>query len=131
MRVLSALEDHGYHTKDSPAQGSTLVVTASHSPDRLMVSADDGNAVSDAGLLVAASLGQHLGLPGLLAEHGTVPGSLGAHADDKCLTVIHSLLAGGDCIDDVDALRAGSTQAVLGHRVAAASTVGSFLRAFG
>ena len=60
MRVLSALEDHGYHTKDSPAQGSTLEETASHSLDRLMVSADDGNAVSDAGLLVAASLGQHL-----------------------------------------------------------------------
>lgn len=107
------------------------MVTASHSLDRLMVTADDGNAVSDAGLLVAASLGQRLGLPGLLAEHVTVPGSVGAHPDEKCLTVIHSLLAGGDCIDDVDALRAGSTQTVLGHRVAAASTVGSFLRAFG
>ncbi|GAB3839637.1 hypothetical protein GCM10029963_72290 [Micromonospora andamanensis] len=87
--------------------------------------------MSDAGLLVAASLGQRLGLPGLLREHVTVPGSLGAHPDDKCLTVIHSLLAGGDCIDDVAALRAGSTQVVLGHRVAAPSTVGSFLRAFG
>lgn len=107
------------------------MVSASHSLDRLVVSADDGNAVSDAGLLVAASLGQRLGLPGLLREHVTVPGSLGAHPDDKCLTVIHSLLAGGDCIDDVAALRAVSTQAVLGHRVAAPSTVGSFLRAFG
>ncbi|WP_436278688.1 IS1380 family transposase [Micromonospora marina] len=107
------------------------MVSASHNLDRLVVSADDGNAVSDAGLLVAASLGQRLGLPGLLREHVTVPGSLGAHPDDKCLTVIHSLLAGGDCIDDVAALRAGSTQAVLGHRVAAPSTVGSFLRAFG
>jgi hypothetical protein len=107
------------------------VVSASHGLDRIVLSADDGNAVSDAGLLLAASLGQRLGLPGLLREHVTVPGSLGAHPDDKCLTVIHSLLAGGDCIDDVAALRAGSTQAVLGHRVAAASTVGSFLRAFG
>jgi DDE family transposase len=46
------------------------------------------------------------------------------------MTVISSVLAGGDCIDDVDALRAGSTGAVLGHRVAAPSTVGTFPRAF-
>ena len=107
------------------------MVSAWHSLDRIRVSADDGNAVSDAGLLVAATLGQRLGLARLLREHVTVPGSLGAHPDDKCLTVIHSLLAGGDCIDDVTALRAGSAQQILGHRVAAASTVGSFLRVFG
>lgn len=99
--------------------------------DRVDVRADDENGVSDAGLLVAATLGQRLGLPELLRRHVTVPGSLGANPDDKCLTVIHSLLAGGDCIDDVDALRAGSSGVVLGHRVAAPSTVGSFLRAFG
>lgn len=99
--------------------------------DRIEVRADDDNGVSDAGLLVAATLGQRLGLPGLLRERVTVPGQVGAHPDDKCLTVIHSLLVGGDCIDDVDALRAGATGQVLGHRVAAPSTVGSFLRAFG
>src|SRR5690606_13838873 len=53
-----------------------------------------------------------------------------ANAGDKAMTVIHSLVAGGDCIDDVDALRAGSTSAVLGHRVAAPSTTGTFLRSF-
>ncbi len=106
-------------------------MTKSCTLDRVEVRADDDNGVSEAGLLVAATLGQRLGLPGLLREHLTVPGHLGAHPDQKCLTVIHSLLAGGDCIDDVDALRAGVTQSVLGHRVAAPSTVGSFLRAFG
>jgi hypothetical protein len=110
---------------------STLLVSKSCTLDRVDVRADDENGVSDAGLLVSATLGQRLGLPGLLRERVTVPGSLGAHADDKCLTVIHSLLAGADCIDDLDALRAGSTETVLGHRVAAPSTVGSFLRAFG
>lgn len=99
--------------------------------DRIQVTADEENGVSDAGLLVAATLGQRLGLGPLLREHLTVPGSAGANADRKCLTVIHSLLAGGDCIEDVNALRAGSTGAVLGHRVAASSTVGTFLRAFG
>jgi hypothetical protein len=46
------------------------------------------------------------------------------------MTVISSALAGGDCIDDVDALRSGGCAAVLGHRVAAPSTVGTFLRGF-
>jgi Transposase DDE domain group 1 len=41
-----------------------------------------------------------------------------------------SALAGGDCIDDADALRAGGTARVLGHRVKAASTLGTFLRSF-
>ena len=106
-------------------------MTKSCTLDRVDVRADDDNGVSGAGLMVAATLGQRLGLPGLLREQVTVPGQLGANPDQKCLTVIHSLLAGGDCIDDVDALRAGATEAVLGHRVAAPSTVGSSLRAFG
>jgi Transposase DDE domain group 1 len=99
--------------------------------DRVDVVADDENVVSDAGLLLAATLGHRLGLGPLLREHLTVPGSAGANPDRKALTVVHSLLAGGDCIEDVNALRAGSTGAVLGHRVAASSTVGTFLRAFG
>jgi hypothetical protein len=43
---------------------------------------------------------------------------------------VHSLLAGGDSIDDVEVLRAGATASMLGHRVMAASTVGTFLRMF-
>ncbi len=35
------------------------------------------------------------------------------------MTVINSVLAGGDSIDDCDVLRAGSTAAVLGHAVLA------------
>jgi hypothetical protein len=41
-----------------------------------------------------------------------------------------SALAGGDCIDDADALRAGGTGRVLGFSVKAASTLGTFLRSF-
>jgi hypothetical protein len=43
---------------------------------------------------------------------------------------VHALVAGGDCIDDVELLRCGSIASVLGHGVMAASTVGTFLRAF-
>ncbi|WP_310965057.1 IS1380 family transposase [Nocardioides terrisoli] len=106
-------------------------MTKSCTLDRIRVTADDENGVSDAGLLIAATLGDRLGLGPLLREHLTVPGSAGANPDRKCLTLIHSLLAGGDCIEDVNALRAGSTGAVLGHKVAASSTVGTFLRSFG
>jgi hypothetical protein len=35
-----------------------------------------------------------------------------------------------DCIEDCDISRSGQTAAVLGHRVAAPSTLGTFLRAF-
>ena len=41
-----------------------------------------------------------------------------------------SALAGGDCIDDADALRSGGTARVLGCVVKAPSTLGTFLRSF-
>src|SRR5450756_2509781 len=41
-----------------------------------------------------------------------------------------SALAGGDCIDDANALRAGGTERILGFSVKAASTLGTFLRSF-
>ena len=45
-------------------------------------------------------------------------------------TLVASALAGGDCIDDADALRAGGTARVLGFRAKAPSTLGTFLRSF-
>jgi hypothetical protein len=106
-------------------------VQSSHSLDALDVTFDDANAVADAGLILAATLAQHLGLRQLFDDHvdlGDAPGR--AHVGDKAVTLIHSALAGGDSIDDADALRAGATQAVLGHAVAAPSTLGTFLRSF-
>jgi hypothetical protein len=44
--------------------------------------------------------------------------------------VMSLVLAGADNIDDMNVLRAGSTGLVLGHRVMAPSTLGTFLRAF-
>jgi Transposase DDE domain group 1 len=40
------------------------------------------------------------------------------------------MVAGADCIDDTDVLRTGQTAQVLGHRVMAPSTLGTFLRSF-
>ena len=46
------------------------------------------------------------------------------------MTLVASALAGGDCIDDADALRSGGTARVLGCVVKAPSTLGTFLRSF-
>jgi len=103
----------------------------SHNLDRVKVVFDDDRLVADAGLILPATLAARLGLRELFDRHvdlGSVAGA--ANVGRKALTVIHSVLAGGDSIDDCDALRAGSTAAVLGHAVAAPSTVGTFLRAF-
>ncbi len=59
---------------------------------------------------------------------GAGPGQ--ANRGDKLLTLVLSALAGGDCIDDSDALRAGGTERVLGFRVKAPSALGTFLRSF-
>ena len=53
-----------------------------------------------------------------------------ANPGDMLLTLVASALAGGDCIDDADALRSGSTGRVLGCVVKAPSTLGTFLRSF-
>ena len=53
-----------------------------------------------------------------------------ANTGDKMLTLVASALAGGDCIDDADALRAGGTARILGGTIKAPSTLGTFLRSF-
>jgi len=104
---------------------------SSHSLDRLDTAFDDDRLVADAGLLLPATLAAHLGLKDLVEEHLHLGAAAGrANPGDKLLTLVMSALAGGDCIDDADALRAGGTGRVLGHVVKAASTLGTFLRSF-
>jgi hypothetical protein len=79
---------------------------SSRSLDRLSATFDDDHAVANAGLLLSATLAQHLGLKDLFNEHvdlGSRPGR--ANPGDKAMTLIASLIAGGECIDDADALR--------------------------
>ena len=59
---------------------------------------------------------------------GSRPGA--ARPGRKVLSLIHAMMLGADCIDDCDVLRAGRTEAVLGHRAMAPSTLGTFLRSF-
>ena len=79
--------------------------------------------MANAGLILPVTLAHHLGLGELVARHvdlGRAPGR--ANTCDKMMTLVASALAGGDCIDDAAALRAGGTDRVLGCVVKAPST---------
>ena len=100
-------------------------------PDRIQIAFDDHRLVANAGLLLPATLALHLGLSQLVQQRldlGDAPGR--ANPGDKIMTLVASALAGGDCIDDADALRAGGAACALGSVVKAPSTLGIFLRSF-
>ncbi len=100
-------------------------------PDGIHIAFDDHRLVNNAGLILPVTLAQRLGLPQLVQQRldlGDAPGR--ANPGDQIMTLVASALAGGDCIDDADALRAGGTDRVLGCAVKAPSTLGTFLRSF-
>jgi hypothetical protein len=115
-----------------PEPEDTFSMPSSHVVlDQVEIAFDDQRAVASAGLLLPATLAERLGIEQAtdqLVDLGDRPGA--ARPGRKLLTLVQALVAGGDCIDDVELLRCGSTGSVLGHRVMAASTVGTFLRAF-
>jgi hypothetical protein len=99
MRVQA----HNLATKEHPSGEAS-----SHNLDRLRIDFDAPGLVANAGLVLPATLARHLGLPALLRHHvrlGKVAG--GANLDVKAMTTIASLLAGGEWMDDINALRAG------------------------
>ena len=102
-----------------------------HHPDRIRIAFDDHRLVANAGLILPATLALRFGLPQLLRKHLDLGGAPGrANTGDKMMTLVASALAGGDCIDDADVLRAGGTARVLGFTAKAPSTLGTFLRSF-
>jgi len=108
------------------------VVSGPQSLGSIAVVFDEERLVSDAGLLLTASLAERLGVEQLVNDsvwlgHGVAGAALPGR---KVMTLVHGMLAGADCIDDMNVLRAGSTGLILGHGVMAPSTLGTFLRAF-
>ena len=102
-----------------------------NNPDRIRIVFDDHRLVANAGLLLPATFARHLGLRELVDRHLDLGGAPGrANTGDKIMTLVASALAGGDCIDDADALRAGGTAGVLDCMIKAPSTLGTFLRSF-
>jgi hypothetical protein len=76
--------------------------------DRLEATFDDESLVADAGLLLVATVVARLGLEALINSTVGLVGRVGGAAPGrKVLTLVHAMVAGGDCIDDTDRLRAG------------------------
>ena len=100
---------------------------SSRSPDRFATTFDHEGLVANAGLILAGTLMDRLGLSALI-ERWVRTGS--ANPGPKICTVVAAMLAGATHIDHVGMLRAGRTGRVLGFRPMAPSTVGSFLRTF-
>ena len=99
--------------------------------DSTVVVFDDERVVANAGVMLPALLARRLGVEQLVDETvrlGDRPG--GANAGRKVMTMVSAMALGADCIEDCDVLRSGRTAAVLDHRVAAPSTLGTFLRSF-
>src|ERR1700722_19346230 len=99
--------------------------------DAARVVFDDERVVANAGLVLPALLAGKLGLEALVNETVDLGDRDGAaHPGRKVMSLVSAMALGADCIDDCDVLRSGQTRAVLGHAVAAPSTLGTFLRAF-
>jgi hypothetical protein len=100
-------------------------------PDATRVVFDDERAVANAGVLLPAVLADRLGIEALVDQTVDLGDRAGAaNPGRKVMSLVSAMALGADCIDDCDVLRSGQTRAVLGHGVAAPSTLGTFLRAF-
>jgi hypothetical protein len=107
------------------------VHSVSRGIDRIEVTFDEPNLVANAGLLLVATLVARLGLEALVNATVKLSGRVGgALPGRKVLTLVHAICGGASHIDHADMLRAGATESVLGHRVMAPSTLGTFLRSF-
>ena len=102
-----------------------------NNPDRIGMVFDDHRWWPMPGLLLSATLAQHLGLREPVDPHldpGDAPGR--ANKGGKLLTLVAFALAGDDCIDAADAL---CTEGGLRSRLrsqGSISTLGAFLRSF-
>lgn len=100
-------------------------------PDSVGVEFDDERLIANAGLILIATLSRRLGIEQLVDETVRLgPRAGAARAGRKVLSLIHAFAAGADSIEDTDVLRSGATEALLGHKAMAPSTLGTFLRAF-
>jgi hypothetical protein len=100
-------------------------------PDSVAAEFDDERLVANAGVVLTSTLVSRLGLERLVDETVDLGERAGAaRPGRKVCSLVHAMALGADSIDDCDLLRAGGTEALLGHRVLAPSTLGTFLRSF-
>ena len=113
--------------------GKALPVQVSHRFAAQSAVFDDDNLVSSAGLVPVMALAQQTGLVRLLDEKVRITAprikSGAANPAPKLATLIAGMVAGADCIDDIDVIRSGGMRKLFGG-VYAPSTVGTLLREF-
>ena len=115
-------------------QEVTLVVDANESVglDRMRVVFDEERLVSDAGIVLVATVAVRLGVEALIERLVRLrperPGA--SRPGRKAMALIFAMVLGADCIDDCELLRSGRTRRLLGGWIPAPSTLGTFLRAF-
>src|SRR4051794_20817268 len=84
--------------------------------DGVRVEFDDEGVVSDAAVMVVATLAARLGIEALAAQlvrlRGDRPGA--ANAGRKVMAILYAMVLGADSIDDCGVLRAGRTRRLLG-----------------
>ena len=105
---------------------------SSHAVSAVSAAFDDANLVAYAGLVPMMRLAERCGLSRLVTAKVRLTGaknSAGAAADAKVTSIVGGMATGADSIDDLDVLRHGAMTTVFAG-VRAASTLGTFLRAF-
>jgi hypothetical protein len=86
---------------------------------------------SHAGLVLVRELARRLGLAELLDEITVKQRKRGYSPTQAILALCETLIAGGECLDDVELLRADCAQETLrGHPLPESTTLGRFLRRF-
>jgi len=94
---------------------------------------DDDNLVSFAGLAPVMALAERAGLSELIGERvrfrSTSVASAGVNPAGKLTSIVAGMVAGADCIDGLDVIRAGGMKQVFGG-VYACATLGQLLREF-
>jgi hypothetical protein len=101
----------------------------SHTPAGMSAVFDDPNLIGSAGLVPVVGLCDRIGLRDLAGEWIKVPGLGRSNAGAKVMSLVSGMIAGADCIDDMDRLRHGGMDKVF-HGWRAPATLGQFLRSF-
>jgi hypothetical protein len=104
-------------------------VRVSHSFPAISTVFDDANLVSCAGLAPTMALAHRAGLSDLVVDTLTLKAEGGVNAHLKVPALVAGMVAGADCIDDMDLLRHGGMDRLF-TGVRAPSTLGTFLRTF-
>jgi Transposase DDE domain group 1 len=108
-----------------------LKVTVAGGSALVRVTGSSQQITAHAGLVLVRELWDRLGLPALLDAITVKRRRRGYSPAQAILALCETLLAGGECLDDVGLLRGDSAQELLrGHGLPEPTTLGRFLRRF-